>query len=98
MRAAGAAGRAVQGARLFIRSAGAAGDTARSFFKALPWFLRLVAASRLSRVEQIADALRPLLQQTFDAYAPLVQNAGVTDLIRQTGYVVAYTNSISLDT
>jgi D-amino-acid dehydrogenase len=57
---------------------------------ALPWFLRLVAASRLSRVEQIADALRPLLKQTFDAYMPLVQNAGVTDIIRQTGYVVAY--------
>lgn len=60
------------------------------FFKALPWFLRLVAASRLSRVEQIADALRPLLKQTFDAYMPLIKHANVADLIRQTGYVVAY--------
>jgi len=60
------------------------------FFKALPWFLRLVAASRLSRVERIADALRPLLKQTFDAYRPLVQHAHVSDIIRQTGYVVAY--------
>lgn len=60
------------------------------FFKALPWFLRLVTASRLKRVEQIADALRPLLKQTFDAYEPLVRNAGVADMIRQTGYVVAY--------
>jgi D-amino-acid dehydrogenase len=60
------------------------------FFKALPWFMQLVAASRLSRVAQIADALRPLLKQTFDAYAPLVQHAGVGDLIRQTGYVVVY--------
>ena len=60
------------------------------FFKALPWFLRLIEASRRSRVEQIADALRPLLKQTFDAYAPLVQHAGVSDLIRRTGYVVAY--------
>ena len=60
------------------------------FFKALPWFLRLVAASRRTRVEQIADALRPLLQQTFEAYAPLVKNAAVADMIRQTGYVVAY--------
>ena len=66
------------------------------FLKALPWFLRLVAASRLSRVEQIADALRPLLQQTFDAYAPLVQQAGVADMIRQTGYVVAYTTRAAL--
>jgi D-amino-acid dehydrogenase len=67
------------------------------FLKALPWFMRLVAASRLSRVEQIADALRPLLQQTFDAYAPLVQHARVTDLIRQTGYVVAYSSRAALE-
>jgi D-amino-acid dehydrogenase len=66
------------------------------FFKALPWFLRLVAASRLSRVEQIADALRPLLKQTFEAYRPLVQHAQVADLIRQTGYVVAYTTRADL--
>jgi D-amino-acid dehydrogenase len=57
---------------------------------ALPWFLRFLAASRPARVERIADALRSLLRQTFDAYAPLVEHAGVTDLIRQTGYVVAY--------
>ena len=60
------------------------------FLKALPWFLRLLEASRLSRVEKIADALRPLLKHTFEAYAPLVSNANVSDLIRQTGYVVAY--------
>jgi D-amino-acid dehydrogenase len=34
--------------------------------------------------------LRPLLKQTFEAYEPLVRHAGVPDLIRQTGYVVAY--------
>ena len=66
------------------------------FLKALPWFLRLVAASRLSRVEAIADALRPLLKQTFDAYRPLVQHAGVADMIRQTGYVVAYATRAAL--
>jgi D-amino-acid dehydrogenase len=58
--------------------------------RAAPWLLRFLAASRPSRVEQIADALRPLLGQTFEAYEPLVKRAGVTDLIRQTGYVVAY--------
>jgi D-amino-acid dehydrogenase len=60
------------------------------FLKALPWFVRLTLASRLSRVEQIADALRPLLKQTFDAYAPLTANAGIADMIRKTGYAVAY--------
>src|SRR6476620_10660842 len=39
----------------------------------LPWFLRFLAASRPARVERIADALRSLLRQTFDAYAPLVE-------------------------
>ena len=58
--------------------------------KALPWLLRFLAASTPRRVEQIADALRPLLKQTFDAYEPLVKHAGVSDLIRHTGYVVTY--------
>jgi D-amino-acid dehydrogenase len=58
--------------------------------KAAPWLLRFLAAANPKRVEAIADALRPLLRQTFDAYEPLVKHAGVTDLIRRTGYVVAY--------
>ncbi len=58
--------------------------------QAVPWLLRFVVNSRLSRVEKIADALRPLLKQTFDAYEPLVKHAGVSDLIRQTGYIVVY--------
>jgi D-amino-acid dehydrogenase len=58
--------------------------------KAAPWLLRFLAASTPARVEAIANALRPLLRQTFDAYAPLAKHAGVADLIRQTGYVVAY--------
>ena len=58
--------------------------------KALPWLARFVAASDPARVDAIADALRALLAQTFDAYAPLVQNAGVSDLIRKTGYLAVY--------
>ena len=58
--------------------------------KAAPWLLRFLKASRPSRVEEIANALRPLLKQTFDAYEPLARAAGVSDLIRHTGYAVAY--------
>ncbi|MCI3952955.1 MAG: dependent oxidoreductase family protein [Burkholderiales bacterium] len=58
--------------------------------RALPWLLRFIAASHANRVERIADALRSLLKQTFDAYQPLVQHAGVSDLIRRTGYIVVY--------
>jgi D-amino-acid dehydrogenase len=65
--------------------------------KAAPWLLRFLAASTPQRVERIADALRPLLKQTFEAYQPLVKNAGVSDLIRQTGYAVAYEKRASYE-
>lgn len=58
--------------------------------RALPWLLRFVTNADVQRVERIADGLRALLVDTFDAYAPLVQNAGVQDLIHQSGYVVVY--------
>jgi len=58
--------------------------------RALPWLLRFLAASSSRHVERIADALRSLLKQTFDAYEPLVTHAGVGDLIRRSGYIVVY--------
>ncbi|MEK7836162.1 MAG: FAD-dependent oxidoreductase, partial [Pseudomonadota bacterium] len=60
------------------------------FLRALPWLLRFQAASRMERVNRIADALRALLGQTLDAWGPLAQWAGVPDLIRRTGYLVVY--------
>jgi D-amino-acid dehydrogenase len=62
------------------------------FPQALPWLLRFVAAADVKRVERIADGLRALLVQTFDAYAPLVRNAGVADLIHKSGYLVVYSS------
>ncbi|HYH43550.1 MAG TPA: FAD-dependent oxidoreductase [Burkholderiales bacterium] len=58
--------------------------------KALPWLMRFVAASHPDRVGPIADALRALLRGTFEAYAPLVRDAGAEDLIRQSGYLFVY--------
>lgn len=60
------------------------------FPKAAPWLARFVANSRRSKVEEIANALRPLLKQTFDAYEPLVRHAGIDGIIRKTGYVAVY--------
>lgn len=60
--------------------------------QALPWLLKFVAAADVKRVEKIADGLRALLSQTFDAYAPLVKNAGVEDLIHKSGYMVVYSS------
>ena len=58
--------------------------------RALPWLLRFQAASRMARIDPIADALRALLRQTLDAWGPLAQWAGVPDIIRRTGYLVVY--------
>jgi D-amino-acid dehydrogenase len=62
------------------------------FPQALPWLLRFVASAERRKVERIADGLRALLSQTFDAYAPLVKSAGVEDLIHKSGYVVVYSD------
>lgn len=60
------------------------------FPRALPWLVRFVASTELTRVERTADALIRLLGQTFDAYLPIAGHAGCSDLIRRTGYVVVY--------
>jgi HD-GYP domain-containing protein (c-di-GMP phosphodiesterase class II) len=58
--------------------------------QAAPWLWRFIRASRRERVEQIADGLRPLLGQTFEAYRTLTHAAGCTDLINQSGYIAVY--------
>lgn len=56
----------------------------------LPWFLHFLKASRMENVEANADALRRLLSQTFEAYAPLVQAARVPEIVQRPGYLVVY--------
>lgn len=65
--------------------------------KAMPWLLRFVAAADRQQVERIADGLRALLSQTFEAYAPLVKNAGVEDLIHRSGYIAVYSDRRSYE-
>ena len=60
--------------------------------RALPWLVRFARSTSEEQVERSADGLRALMRNTFQAYAPLVRNAGCEDLIRQTGYVAAYTS------
>jgi D-amino-acid dehydrogenase len=61
----------------------------------LPWFLHFRRASRMENVERSANALRRLLSQTFEAYAPLVQAAGVADILQRPGYLVVYESDAS---
>ncbi len=56
----------------------------------LPWFLHFRKASRMKNVQANADALRRLLSQTFDAYAPLVKAANIPEIVQRPGYLVVY--------
>jgi D-amino-acid dehydrogenase len=63
--------------------------------RALPWLARFLAASREREVERIATAMRALLAPIFDAYAPLLRNAGADDLVRRTGCLYAFATDAS---
>jgi D-amino-acid dehydrogenase len=64
--------------------------------KLLPWLTRFVRASTPARIEAISQALADLLKGAFEAYTPLVQAAGATDLIRRQGYLVAMASERAL--
>ena len=55
-----------------------------------PWLWRFQLSTSLARVNQIADALHPLLDKTIEKWRPLAAWAGVPELIRQDGYAFAY--------
>jgi D-amino-acid dehydrogenase len=63
----------------------------------LPWFLHFRKASRMENVERGADALRRLLSQTFEAYAPLVKSAGVPEIMQRPGYLVVYESDAAFE-
>jgi D-amino-acid dehydrogenase len=58
--------------------------------QAMPWILRLLAAGRRSRVPAIADAMRALHREAFEAYAPLLKEAGCEDLIASRGQLFVH--------
>jgi D-amino-acid dehydrogenase len=60
-----------------------------------PWLWQLHRSTALHRVNQIADALHPLLDRTIDKWRPLAARAGVPELIVQQGYAFAYEGDAS---
>ena len=58
--------------------------------RALPWFLRFALNSRRDRVEAIADARAGLLKHLFEAYEPLLEDAGAKSLVRRVGMLAVY--------
>lgn len=63
---------------------------ARYALRIAPWLWSLHRATSLARVNQIADALFPLLDASIDKWRPLAAWAGVPELIRQDGYAFVY--------
>lgn len=57
------------------------------FPRALPWLLRWVDASRMSRVLKISDAMRALHRDTLACWQELLGHELYADLIRQVGHV-----------
>src|SRR3546814_5555569 len=55
-----------------------------------PWLFHFVRASSPARVEAASIALRALLKGAMAAYDPLLEAAGIRDMIRRSGWVSVY--------
>ena len=63
---------------------------ARYALRIAPWLWGLHRATSLERVNQIADALFPMVDASIAKWRPLAEWAGVPGLIRQEGYAFVY--------
>lgn len=59
----------------------------------MPWLLRLAAAARPRRVEEIAAALAALLAHAVPAYEALLGAPQMADLVRRPGWLKVYASS-----
>ena len=57
-----------------------------------PWLVRFIASGEANKVAAQARALRALVGASLSDYAPLIQDAGLHDLIFQRGHLIAYTS------
>ena len=57
--------------------------------KAAPWLLRFLLGSRRRRMGAIARALRSLQRSLFDAYAPLLEDAGAEAMVQRSGKLLS---------
>ncbi|MBI3043241.1 MAG: FAD-dependent oxidoreductase [Betaproteobacteria bacterium] len=60
------------------------------FAKGMPWMLRFLASATASQAERASIALYSLIRDTVPSYEELVKWAGTPDLVRRSGYLVAY--------
>jgi D-amino-acid dehydrogenase len=58
--------------------------------RCLPWLVKFLRAGSRNRIEGISKALTALNMPTFDAYAPLLKDAGLEHLFHRTGQLFVY--------
>jgi glycine/D-amino acid oxidase-like deaminating enzyme len=58
--------------------------------KLAPWLLHFLRASSPQRVEEVSISLSRLFEGALTAYDPLVEAAGIRDMIRRSGWVSVY--------
>jgi D-amino-acid dehydrogenase len=58
--------------------------------KAMPWMLRFLANANEEQAEHASKALYSLIRDTVPTYEELTKWAGATELVRRSGYLVAY--------
>src|ERR1700687_4959331 len=63
----------------------------------LPWLNKFLRAGRRDRVERISKALASLNMPTFEAYRPLLKDAGLEHLFHQTGQLFVYRSKAGLE-
>ncbi len=63
----------------------------------LPWLIKFLRAGRRDRVERISKALAALNMPTFEAYRPLLKDAGLEHLFHQTGQLFVYKSRDGLE-
>jgi len=64
--------------------------------KMMPWLLRFLAASRKTRVEQIAANMATLLNRAWDDYDPVIKGAGLADAVfKKHGAMAVYRSNSS---
>jgi D-amino-acid dehydrogenase len=55
-----------------------------------PWLFQFIRASSPQRVEEISIALGGLLEGSLKAYDPLIEAAGIRDMVKRSGWVSVY--------
>ena len=65
--------------------------------KALPWLLRFLMESRNTRVAEISKALASLNGPSFEAFQPLIEDAGVSHMIKRSGQLFVYRSRRNMD-